>query len=395
MTENLLLRAGRVLTPERMLEPGWVTVTAGRVTEIGHGEPPDAGPLVDLRAHTLVPGFVDAHVHGGAGAQVNTGSAEETHRAVRRLARFHARHGTSALLATTVSDEPARLRASLAGIAAARGPAAGAAEVIGAHLEGPWIAPDRAGAHARRWLATPDRDAFEDLATVAGGALRLVTLAPELAGARALTRHAAAAGVGIAFGHTDADYDTTRAAIDDGARRATHLFNAMPGPHHRDPGPVAAALERPEVTVELIADGRHVHPAVLGLAARAAGARAALATDATSAAGLPDGRHDLAGQAVDVADGRVSLAAEPGTLAGSTLTMDRAVATMVSRVGMSLPEAVAAATLAPAEALGLPRKGRLRPGADADVLVLDTDLAVRAVLLRGLPGYDPEHLLAP
>jgi N-acetylglucosamine-6-phosphate deacetylase len=395
MTERLVLHAARVLTPQRVLEPGWVAITAGRVSDVGAGAgpAPKAGPVVDLGVHTLVPGFIDTHVHGGGGAQVNTGSAEQTHRAVSRLAGFHARHGTTALVATTVSDDPTRLRASLAGIAAATAPTEGAAEVLGAHLEGPWIAPARAGAHPHRWLAIPDRNTFDELAAASDGALRLVTLAPELPGALPLARHAIAAGVRCAFGHTDADYDTTRAAIDAGVHRATHLFNAMPSLHHRAPGPIAAALEHPEVTVELIADGIHTHPAMLGLAARAAGTRASLVTDATSAAGLPDGRHDLAGQTVDVTEGRVSLAAEPGTLAGSTLTMDRALSTLVTQAGIPLPQALAAATLAPAAALNLPHKGHLEPGADADAVVLDAEMTVRAVLTHGHAAHDPENLL--
>jgi N-acetylglucosamine-6-phosphate deacetylase len=392
--DRLLLRAARVLTPGRILEPGWITITAGRVTEAGTGPPPaEAGRMVDLGAHTLAPGFLDAHVHGGNGAQVNTGSPEQTQRALRRLACFHTRHGTTALLPTTVSDDPARLNASLAGIAAATGPAAGAAEILGAHLEGPWISPTRAGAHPHRWLATPDRNRYEELADAAGGTLRLITLAPELPGALTLTQHATAAGVGVALGHTDADYDTARGAIDAGAGRATHLFNAMPSLHHRAPGPVTAALEHPDVTVELIADGIHLHPAVLGLAARAAGARTSLVTDATAAAGLPDGHHDLAGQPIEVTGRRASLATDPDTLAGSTLTMDRALATLVTRAGIALPQALAAATLAPAEALHLPHKGRLEPGADADAVILDDHLAVRAVLTRGHPAHDPEGML--
>jgi N-acetylglucosamine-6-phosphate deacetylase len=388
-----VLRAGRVLTPDRALEPGWVTVAGEVVTRVDPAPPVGSTRVLDLGAYILVPGFVDIHVHGAEGAQVNAGSAEETTRALGTVAAFHARHGTTALLATAVSDNRERLLATARGVAAASPSAA--AGVVGLHLEGPWISRARRGAHGEAHLRDPDEREFDALQAASEGTLRMVTMAPELPGALSLARHARDWGVRCAVGHTDADYDTTRAAIDAGFGHATHLFNAMPPMHHRAPGPAGAALACPEVTVELIADAVHLHPAVLRFAAHAAGERATLATDATAAAGVPEARQMLGDVPVHVHGGRVSLARDPSTIAGSVLTMDRALRTMTTQAGLALRPALTAATRAPADAAGLPHKGRLEPNADADAVVLDADLAVRAVLVRGRAVHDPDGLLRP
>jgi N-acetylglucosamine-6-phosphate deacetylase len=389
----LVLRARSVLTPVQALRNGFVVVDAGRIVEVGEGLPPPVGTVVDLGDRALVPGFVDLHVHGGGGAQTNGADPESVEQAVRATAVTHARTGTTALVATTVSDTEARLTAALEGVAAAvRSGSGRGAEVLGAHLEGPWLSPGRAGAQEPAHLRPPTAGELDRLLAAAVGTLRMVTLAPEVPGALDVIRAAHRAGVLVSIGHTQATFAEAAAAFDAGARHVTHLFNAMPPLLHRAPGPAGAALADSRVTVEVIADGQHLHPAVLAVAAASAGRRLVAVTDAISATGLPEGRHVLGRSEVVVRDGRVTLADAPQTLAGSVLTMDRAVATLVA-AGVPLVDAVTAATLTPAGALGIGHKGRLVPGADADLVVLDGGLLAVATVVAGRVVHDPQHLL--
>jgi N-acetylglucosamine-6-phosphate deacetylase len=254
--------------------------------------------------------------------------------------------------------------------------------LAGVHLEGPWLSPQRAGAHEPARLAVPHPGAVDKLLDDVGAHLRMVTLAPELPGGLDAVRRLSSAGVVVAIGHTDATYDQARAALDAGATVGTHLFNAMRGLHHREPGPVAALLEHPDVYVELVADGVHVHPAMLRMAASTKPYQAALVTDAMAAALAADGDYRLGSLAVEVRDGVARLAGSQA-IAGSTLTMAAAVRYAVQVVQMTLQDAVRAASSAPAAMLGLERVGALRPGYLADLVVLDRDLAVLRVMRRG------------
>jgi N-acetylglucosamine-6-phosphate deacetylase len=393
VSEPVLLRAARVLTPERELADGFVVLDGGRIAEVGSGPRAFAGPVADLGDRLLVPGFVDLHVHGGGGAQVDGADPGEVADAVRSVAAAHARWGTTSLVATTVSAPEHRLTAALRGTAAVvREPPGDGARVLGTHLEGPWLAPGRAGAQDPAALRPPTTAELDRLLAAADGTLRLVTLAPELPGAQEVVAAAVAAGVVVSVGHTEATVEQAARAFDAGARHATHLFNAMPPLLHRAPGAVGAALADPRVSVELVADGEHVHPAVLAVVAAAARGRVVAVTDAVGATGLPDGRHRLGAAPVDVRDGRVTLAGSPGTLAGSVLTTDRAVRTLVA-AGVPLAEAVTAATRTPADVLGRAASGRLQPGADADLAVLDRRLRAVATVVAGRPVHDPEGLL--
>jgi N-acetylglucosamine-6-phosphate deacetylase len=384
---EVTLAADRVLTPDGELTPGWLSLSAGRIDAVGPGRPPADRPRIDLRDRILAPGFVDLHVHGGGGAQVNADSAAAARAAVGRIAAFHVTHGTTALLPTTVSDTPERTLATVAGVAAAVDDA-GAARVLGVHLEGPWLSPERAGAQDRTALRAIDAAEVERLLEVAQGRLRIVTLAPEVPGGEQLIERLVAAQVIVSIGHTEADYEVTRRAVKLGARHFTHLFNAMPPLSHRRPGPVGVALTDTDVAVELIADGHHVHPAMLDIAFDQA-ERAILITDASAAAGLPEGAVAHLGRLeVVVAGGAVTLAADRSTLAGSALTMDAAVRTMVERTGVGLEAALKAASTTPAEAIGRPDLGRLQAGAAADLVVLDENLEVAATLVDGRALYD-------
>ncbi|HYB18304.1 MAG TPA: amidohydrolase family protein, partial [Streptosporangiaceae bacterium] len=269
-----LLVRGRVVTPEGVLSPGWIRVTGTRIDAIGPGQAPpdrkadrkagrDAGlAAIDLDGHWVLPGFVDIHVHGGGGTSFTEGTSDDA----RNAAEFHRRHGSTTLLASLVTAPLAELEtraALLAGLA-------DEGVIAGLHLEGPFLSPVRRGAQDPRHMLAPDLAAFDRLRAAARGHLRVLTLAPELPGAIALVRAAARAGVTVAIGHTDATAEETSAAIDAGATHATHLFNGMRPPHHRDPGAVGALLDREEVTCEVITDGVHLHDMTIRLTARAA-----------------------------------------------------------------------------------------------------------------------------
>jgi N-acetylglucosamine-6-phosphate deacetylase len=367
LSPDLVLTGARVLTPDE--SASWVAITGGRIEAVGDGDPPAATETQDLAGHLVVPGFVDLHVHGGDGAQFMSGDPEDC----RRAARFHTRHGTTALLATTLTAPPETLLAAVQGIAAGADPA-----IVGVHLEGPWLSEVRRGAQDARALRDPDPAELDAL--VAAGPVRLVSLAPELPGALELIERITGAGAVAALAHTDATYDQASAAIAAGARHAVHVFNGMRPLHHREPGVIGAVLDEADVTCEVIADGHHIHPAVVRLLVRAKGPeRTVLVTDAIEAAGLPDGDYRLGSEPVQVRDGRAVTAT--GHLAGSTLTLDAAVRN-VCAWGIPLPDALRMAATTPAARLGL-GKGRIAPGYDADLAVLDPDLRPVAAYIGG------------
>ena len=370
---SVLLAAERVVTPQAVLAPGWVLVDGSVVAEVGPGAPPRP-PDLDLPAATLVPGYVDAHVHGGGGASFDPGDPVTA----AEVARCHLAAGTTTMVASLVTDEARGLRRSVAALV----PLAADGVLAGIHLEGPWLSTSYAGAHRRDLLCQPSPAEVDGLLEAAQGHLRVVTLAPELPGGLDAVRRLSGAGVTVAVGHTDATYAETWAALDAGATAGTHLFNAMRGLHHREPGPVAALLEHPDAFVELIADGVHLHPAVLALAAGRKPQHTVLVTDAMAAAGAGDGDYRLGSMDVRVRDG-VARLAQGGAIAGSTLTMAAAVRFAVHAAGVSLADAVHAATAAPAAQLGLSGVGSLAPGHRADLLVLDADLAVQRVMRHG------------
>lgn len=392
-----VLLAGTVAAPGGLLDDGYVVVEAGQVQDVGRGMPP-AGhlPVVDLGDVLVVPGFIDVHVHGGGGYEVNRPTREEVRDSVLRMAEFHARHGTTGLVATTVSDSPEALRTAVEGVAdvALPGPAGGTgAQVLGSHLEGPWLARSRAGAQYPGALRPPSVDEFDELVEKGRGTVRIITIAPELEGALEVVRAARAAGVVASIGHTDADNEAAGAAFEAGARHATHLFNAMAPIHHRRPGPVAAALADKRVFLEIIADGVHIHPALISLVATLAPDRLVLVTDAIGATGTEPGLHRLGPLEVIVRDNKAVLAGQEQTVAGSVLTMDRAVALAVQVAGVPLGVALAAATLHPAQVLGHRSKGSLAPGCDADIVVLTTELSVLGTIVGGKVVHDPAGLL--
>lgn len=372
----MLLTAETVLTGRELLRPGWIGVSGTTVTDVGAGPPPRRADR-DLGAATVVPGFVDTHVHGGGGSEFSAADSAATRAAVD----LHHRHGTTTVVASLVSAAPAELLQQVVVLAGQ----VHDGTIAGIHLEGPWLAAGRCGAHDPALLRDPD-DELDRVLAAGDGTIRMVTLAPERAGALTAIERIVAAGAVAAVGHTDASYEQTRAAIEAGATVGTHLFNAMRPIHHREPGPVIALLEDSRVTVELITDGVHVDGALYRHVVRSAGPdRVTLITDAMAAAGMADGAYRIGRLEVTVAGGIATLTGT-STIAGSTATMDRVFRFAVEHSGLprdrALQEAVAATSVNPARALGLPAP-ELEAGSRADLVVLDTDLGVSGVMLAG------------
>ncbi|MEU8616339.1 N-acetylglucosamine-6-phosphate deacetylase [Streptomyces sp. NPDC048623] len=379
MAVSTVLTGARVVLPTGTVENGRVIVENGRIA----GSAAEGAPTLDLSGHWLVPGFVDMHNHGGGGASFTSGTVDEILTGVRT----HRQHGTTTVVASFVTGDMDFLgrRAGLLSELAEQG------EIAGIHFEGPFISPCRKGAHDETLLRDPEPAEVRKLIDAARGQARMVTLATELPGGLDSVRLLAEHGVIAAIGHTDATYEQTRAAIDAGATVATHLYNAMPGLGHRAPGPIAALLEDERITVELINDGTHLHPAALELAFHHAGPeRVAFITDAMDAAGFGDGRYMLGPLEVEVKDS-VARLVEGGSIAGSTLTLDRAFKRAATVDGLPVESVVQAISANPAKLLGVyDRVGSLEPGKDADLVVLDADFELKGVMRKGAWVVEPK-----
>ena len=371
------IRSRRIVCPGETLD-GYVVVEGGAISWVGpalDAPPAGAEQMLDLGDRWVVPGYIDPHVHGGGGAECNASDPDE----IEAVARFHARHGTTGLVATTVAAPMEELESALDAIARCNAPT-----LLGAHLEGPFLSPRRPGAMAPEQFLEPNLEQLRRLLEAGSGRVRVMTLAPELPGATALVQRLARERIVASIGHTDATDAEVRAAVEAGATSVTHVFNAMAPLHHRDPGAVGAVLDLPELSCELICDGIHVDPVAMRLLFRAKGVSGTrLVTDAMSAAGMPDGEYRLGGRRVSVAGGRAVLAGG-SSIAGSTLTMERAVQNAVRHIGVSVQEAITMASTNSARLLGIEgRKGEISAGSDADLAVLDETLAVQATMVAG------------
>lgn len=382
---DMILRAGTVLRPAWSPGPGWVHIRSGRVEAVGSGDPPAGLPAVEFGPEAVIaPGFVDMHVHGGGGHTMTSTDPVE----IGAATAYHLHHGTTSTVVSLITAPLDVLRAQLRAVAGLVGLGRRAeGHVLGSHVEGPFLSPERRGVHPVEHLRQPEPTLIETLLSSGNGTVRMLTLAPELPGSlgpRGAIRRLRDEGVTVAVGHTDADYEQCLTAFDAGASVATHLWNGMRPLGHRDPGPVAAALNHPEVTVELIADGRHVHPPAARIASRAVGGgRLALITDAVAATGAPDGEYALGPARIRRDNGRITLL-DGSSLGGSDLTMAEAVRQAITVLGLPLDDAVTAATATPARALGCGAEvGTLARGREADLVVLDDDLNVTGVMSAG------------
>jgi N-acetylglucosamine-6-phosphate deacetylase len=367
------------------LPGGNITLDGERIQAVGE---PDGLPdtVIDATGMIVMPGFIDVHTHGGGGHNLQTVDPEE----IRGYERWAPQTGVTSFLMAVVGTPDAlpeaQLRAAVQAIES-RTPGAGA-EPLGIHLEGPYLNVKRRGAHRVSWLRMPDVAEIERVLALTSGHLRLITLAPELPGATAMIERLLAAGVTVSIGHSDANYEQTQEAIRLGVTHATHCCNAMRPLLHRDPGPLGAIAQTHQISGELIADGVHVHPAMMNIVIKSLGPeRTIVITDALSGAGLPEGTpFDFAGQPARLVDGAARLA--DGTLTGSILTMDQALRNIVQMTEASLQQAVGMLTLNPARAAQVAeRKGRLQAGYDADIALLDTSLTLQATFCQGKLAY--------
>ena len=384
-----VITADRLYTPLEQIERPLIFVEDGVIAEISSlqaRQAPTGSRMVDLGDVILVPGFIDIHIHGGAGHDVMEGDPKALP-AVEQLLRSH---GVTSYFPTTVTAPVDLTLAALERLAdaieaAGRGESKSSdlrARPLGIHLEGPFISHVRRGVHPPASLLPPTLDMFERFWEASRGHIKIMTIAPELEGARAVIAEATRRGVCVSMGHSDADLQATQAGVAAGARHATHTFNAMRPLDHRQPGILGEVLMDQRLSAEIIADGVHVDPLIVHLFLRAKGADAAvLVTDATAATGMPNGRYRLGSLEVDVKDGKCL---SDGKLAGSVLTMDKAVQNVMKFANLDLQQAVRLATLNPARTVGLPSNlGSLVPGAAADMVALSPGGEVQTTIVRG------------
>jgi len=392
MMPRILFTHARLLTPDEEIEDGCLLVQEGRIVRAGRSSELKTDELkgaevYDLQGKILAPGFIDLQVNGGGGRDL----LEGTEGAVEAVARFHLHHGTTSFLPTLITSPPSEL---FAAIRAIRGflrkrdqEAEPASEILGIHLEGPYISPGKRGVHPVEWIRPPSLPELREYWAASGGLLKLLTFAPEQPGGLGLIQGIKALGVIPAIGHTDATYEEAMVAIRAGALLATHVFNAMRGFHHREPGAVGAVLDAP-IMASFVADGLHVHEAGLRLLYRAKGAdHLIVVTDAVSLTGVDpqqtaEREYRLGGQRIVMREGRA--VNRQGTLAAPILTMEEAVKNAARFMGCPIREAIRMATANPARLLGIgDRKGKLAPGCDADLVIFDEALNLKGVWSKG------------
>ncbi len=392
MNQTILVVNVDIYTPEEIVRQGSVIICDGKIENIlsqgeSHGLEVSA-EIVDGKGGLLLPGFIDLHVHGGGGFDVMDGTSE----AIRGMCRYHAAYGTTALLPTTLTADQTQLKQVVRVIADMTHAQHDGAEVLGVHLEGPFLNPKRCGAQNPIHMRSPSLRELAVYIEQAKGHIRLMTIAPELVGAQAVIAYAVSKGITVSLGHTDASYDQVKEAAAWGASHITNLFNGMRPLHHRDPGVAGGALLVDDLTVELICDGIHVHPEVFSLVLRQKPRdRVVFITDSIAAAGLPDGDYQLSGLPVRSSQQQVRLLHEDGRLgelAGSSLTMLNALRNGLAFTGLSLHDLLPLLTLNPAKQIGVQeRKGSIEIGKDADLLLLNPQFHLCSTFVKGRRVY--------
>jgi N-acetylglucosamine-6-phosphate deacetylase len=387
MVNRLAIVGGSIVTRDEVIENGVALCEDSYIKAVGSSgaiEPEPGSRIIDARWRVVMPGFIDTHFHGSGGDDVMTDGAE----GIRRISRALLKFGTTGYLVTTVAARHEELMRAVEDTIAAEEEDPFAAEILGLHIEGPYINLKFKGAQPESGIRDPNFDECAQLLDAAAGRIKIMTIAPELPGGLEMIRTLARAGVAPSVGHSEADYDTALAAIEAGATRATHLFNAMSGVHHRKPGLAAAALNEPGLCAEMICDGVHVNPRMVALAWKAKGRGGmTLVTDAAAAQGVGDGVFTLGGFPIQVR-GPLCTLMDGVTIASSVLTMNRAASNAISFTGMSLIDAAHTASLAPAEVCGVAdRKGSIEVGKDADLAILNPDFSVSHTIRAGVVAY--------
>ena len=386
--KKIIIINSTIITPFHLVSGKAIIVEKGRIKEIVNKEELSTATLtgaevIEGKDKFIVPGYIDIHVHGGGGSDVMDGDYE----AINQIAIAHSHFGTTSFLPTTMTMNKDKIIRSLRSICEAVKKGTAGAEILGIHMEGPYINSEKKGAQREEDIKKVSIEEFSEFNQASGNLIRLVTIAPEMPGAIDFIKYLDKQKIIVSVGHSNATYAQVQAGIQAGLSHVTHTFNAMRGLHHREPGVVGAALTSPELTVEVIADGIHIHPIVLKILTKIKeGEKIVLMTDAMRAAGLKEGTYDLGGQEVIVTKGQARL--KDGTLAGSVLTMDKAVKNMASKVGVPLPKAIQMASFNPARSIGIDdKKGSLEPGKDADIVILNKNLETELTIVAGKIVY--------
>lgn len=372
----MLLKNAEVLNKDFNLEKAEIAVEDGKISAVGHGLFP-SGETFDLKDCLVVPGFIDIHIHGCSGFD----TCDATRQALSGMAAQLATQGITSFCPTTMTVASEEIEKALLNIRGCVDFPPEGASIRGINMEGPYISPKRKGGQKEAFVKTPDWTEFKRYYDISGGIIRIVDIAPECDGADEFIANASKL-CRVSIAHTDADYETARASFEKGITHVTHLFNAMPGFGHREPGTVGAVFDDERVMAELICDGFHIHPAVLRTAFRVLGEdRTVIVSDSMRAAGLPDGIYDLGGQQVRVLNGQARLA--DGTIAGSTTNVYEEVKNLI-RFGVPFRQVIKSATINPAKAIGEDDKiGSIDVGKDADLVVLDNDMNIKLVVVQG------------
>ena len=390
MKKARVIKNGTLITPFETIHKGVVVLKGGKIVAVGREtevKVPGGAVVIDASGQIVTPGFIDIHVHGGKGRDV----MEASYEAIKEIAKFVARYGTTSFLPTTVSASPDALVNVVKAVGAAVKRRTDGAEVLGAHLEGPYISSQRPGAQDPDFIRPPSLDEFNEIWEASNRTVKIVTLAPEVEGAKRFIAKLRGLGVVASVGHSNATYSEVVETVKYGIRHAAHTFNVMRGFHHREPGVVGAVLIHDGLTAELICDNIHVHPTAMKILVVAKGTeKVVLVTDAIQAAGMPDGKYRVGKRDVIVTNGVCRL--ESGELAGSTLMMNKAVRNMVKSVGIPLRIAIKMATINPAVVVNVDkRKGSLEPGKDADIVIMDDDVNVFMTIVKGKIIYQQDN----
>lgn len=385
---QIIIKNARIVAETGACDRAWLRVENGKISAIAPGDPPELpdSTIIDANGATLLPGFIDIHAHGGDGFDVMDGDVDS----LSGMARFFARGGVTAFLATTWTDSGERIQQALQAVARAQDTRANGARLLGAHLEGPYLNGEKCGAQHSAYIRRADP--AEALPWLDLSVIRLVSLAPEFSRNHWLITEAVGRGVRVSVAHSNASFDQIRSARDLGLSHATHAFNAMSPLHHREPGVVGAVLSLDDINCELICDLEHVHPAAIDILWRCKGVdRLILITDSVKIAGMPDGRYQFSHQEVEKKDGSVRICAD-GTLAGTTLTMNAALRNLMAVTKLPVDALWRTASLNAARAIGVDdRKGSIAIGKDADLVLVDDKLNVRMTVVEGRIVYSRDE----